>query len=202
MVYLPQNDLMETDQGALLKEITSFLEKNKIPYMLTGAWSVIFYGRPRASHDIDFVVEVYKKDLNKIIESFKKLPHEFLVQTELIKDAILTKSQFNILHLPSVLKLDFWILSDDVFDKTRFLRRQKEKILGQYMYVASAEDTILKKLLWYKESKIEKHLIDAAFVYRIQRKRLDEVYLKKWARKQNTIKLLKELASIDLEQYY
>lgn len=147
MVYLPKNDLMETDQGALLKDITSFLEKNKIPYMITGAWSVIFYGRPRASHDIDFVVEIDKKDLNKIIRSFKRLPHEFLVQTELIKDAVLTKSMFNILHLPSSLKLDFWILGDDAFNKTRFLRRKKEKILDQNMYVATAEDTILKKLL-------------------------------------------------------
>jgi len=67
MVFLPQNDLMETDQGALLKDITSFLEENKIPYMITGAWSVIFYRRPRASHDIDFVVEIDKKDLNRQI---------------------------------------------------------------------------------------------------------------------------------------
>lgn len=193
---------METDQGALLKDITSFLEKNKIPYMITGAWSVIFYGRPRASHDIDFVVEIDKKDLNKTIGSFKTLPHEFLVQTEQIRDAVLEKSMFNILHLPSVLKLDFWILGDDLFNKTRFLRRKKEKILNQYMYVATAEDTILKKLLWYKESKIEKHLIDAAFVYQIQRKRLDEMYLEKWAKKQHTLKFLKELAVIDLERYY
>lgn len=193
---------METDQGVLLKDITLFLEKNKIPYMITGAWSVIFYGRPRASHDIDFVVEVNKKDLNSIVRSFKSLPHDFLVQTELIKNAVLAKSMFNILHLPSVLKLDFWILGDDAFDKIRFLRRKKEKILDQYMYVATADDTILKKLLWYQESGVEKHLVDAAFVYQIQRKRLDEAYLRKWAKKQNTLKLLKKLVTIDLEQYY
>ena len=174
MAYLPQKELMDTDQGELLKDTTSFLEKFKIPYMITGAWSVIFYGRPRASHDIDFVVEIDKKDLNKIIKSFKRLPHEFLVQGELIKDAVLTKSMFNILHLPSSLKLDFWILGDDAFNKTRFLKNKKEKILDQYMYVATAEDTILKKLLWYKESKIEKHLVDAAFVYQIQSKWIDK----------------------------
>ena len=202
MAYLPQNDLMETDQGVLLKDIASFLDKNKIPYMITGAWSVIFYGRPRASHDIDFVVEVDKKDLNKVIRSFKKLPHDFLVQTELIKDAVLTKGMFNILHLPSVLKLDFWILGNDVFNKTRFSRRQKEKILDQYMYIATAEDTILKKLLWYKESKLEKHLIDAAFVYQIQKKNLDKKYLALWSKKHNTTKLLKEIATIDLAMYY
>jgi hypothetical protein len=202
MVYLPQKELMDTDQGELLKDITSFLEENKIPYMITGAWSVIFYGRPRASHDIDFVVEIDRKDLDRTIKSFKKLQHEFIVQTGQIKDAVLRGNMFNILHLPSVLKLDFWILDDDEFNRTRFQRRKKEKILGQYMNIATAEDTILKKLLWYGESKVEKHLVDAAFVYQIQKKNLDKKYLALWSKKHNTTKLLKEIAAINLEQYY
>ena len=193
---------METDQGLLLKEITSFLGRNKIPYMITGAWSVIFYARPRASHDIDFVVEIHERDLNKILKIFERLPQEFLVQPDQIKDAILNKEMFNILHLPTVLKLDFWILGNDEFNKTRFLRKKRKKILGQFMYIASPEDTILKKLLWYRESKIEKHIIDAAFVYQIQNKNLDKTYLSKWARKHKTSDFLEELKLIDLESYY
>ncbi len=193
---------METDQGLLLKQITSFLEKNKIPYMITGAWSAIFYGRPRASHDIDFVVEINKSKKNRMVNIFKQLPSEFLVQSHQIEDAIVTKSFFNILHLPSVWKLDFWLLDDDEFNRTRYARKKREKILDQNMYIASAEDTILKKLLWYTESKIEKHFVDAAFVYQIQKENLDKKYLEKWAKKQGTTKLLKELETIDLDQHY
>ncbi|MGI5826307.1 MAG: hypothetical protein ACOX50_02745 [Patescibacteria group bacterium] len=58
---------METDQAEVLKKITSFLEINKIPYMITGAWSVIYYGCPRASNDIDFVVEISKEDIERIV---------------------------------------------------------------------------------------------------------------------------------------
>ena len=170
--------------------------------MITGAWSVIFYARPRASHDIDFVVEIHERDLNKILKIFERLPQEFLVQPDQIKDAILNKEMFNILHLPTVLKLDFWILGNDEFNKTRFLRKKRKKILGQFMYIASPEDTILKKLLWYRESKIEKHIIDAAFVYQIQNKNLDKTYLSKWARKHKTSDFLEELKLIDLESYY
>ena len=36
------------------------------------------------------------------------------------------------------------------------------------MEMASAEDTILQKLKWFRMGKIEKHLVDAAFVYQIQ----------------------------------
>lgn len=109
---------------------------------------------------------------------------------------------FQILHLPTMLKFDFWLLKDEPFDKKRFQSKQKINLFGQQMVFASAEDTILIKLLWYKESKIEKHLIDAAFVYQIQKKRLDEKYLALWSKKQNTTRLLKELAAVDLTMYY
>lgn len=200
MVYPPKKS-METDQGLLLKEITSFLEKNKIKYMITGAWSAIFYGRPRASHDIDFVIEAEKK-IKKLELIFGKLPSEFSIQKGAIKEAIQQIGFFNILHLPTMLKLDFFILDNDEFNKNRFARRKKEKILGQNMYIASAEDTILKKLLWYIDSKIEKHLIDAAFVYQIQKDNLDQKYLLEWAKKHKTTQLLEELATIDLRSYY
>lgn len=45
-------------------------------------------------------------------------------------------------------------------------------------------------------------LIDAAFVYQIQKGNLDEEYLHSWTKKQKTAKLLNELGSIDLEAYY
>ena len=67
-------------QEELLKGITSFLSKAKIPYMVTGALSVIFYGRPRASHDIDIVVEAKIVDTKRVLKAFASLPHkEFLI---------------------------------------------------------------------------------------------------------------------------
>lgn len=192
-----------TDQEQLLKKITSLLQKENIPYMITGAISVIFYGRPRASHDIDFVVEAHEGDINRILQAFSLLPQNgFLVDSSAIKDAIMQKFIFQILHLPTMLKFDFWLLKDEPFDQERFRRKQEVTIFGQPMFFASAEDTILIKLLWYKDSKIEKHVIDAAFVYQIQKKNLDKAYLALWSKKHHTTKLLKELATIDLAMYY
>jgi hypothetical protein len=190
-------------QEELLKEITTLLTKEKIPYMITGSVSVIFYGRPRASHDIDFIIEASSNDLLKIQTAFEKLPHkEFITDPYLIETAIENKMQFNVLHLPTMLKLDFWILQDTEFDKERFKRKKFIDIFGQKMAFASPEDTILIKLLWYKESKIEKHLIDAAFVYQLQKESLDHRYLDKWVKKQKTVKTLNELENIDLVEHY
>lgn len=191
------------NQEQLLKIITSLLQKANIPYMITGSISVVLYGRPRASHDIDFVIEAHEGDMKRILRAFASLPqNEFLVDSMAIKDAIMQKFIFQILHLPTMLKFDFWLLKDEPFDQKRFKRKREVTIFGQPMVFASAEDTILIKLLWYKESKIEKHLIDAAFVFQIQNKNLDKTYLTLWSKKQNTAKLLKELATIDLTKYY
>lgn len=189
------------EQAGLLKIITAFLQKNKIPYMITGAWSAIYYGRPRASHDIDFVIELSKDNLKKAIIAFKKLPDTFFAQTESIEEAIIQKSMFNVIHLPTALKFDFWILTDEKFDQSRFTRRKKVKILNQYMQMASAEDTILQKLKWYEMGKIEKHLVDAVFVYQIQKEKLDSDYLIKWSKRLKLDKYLRKLSKIDLEEY-
>lgn len=193
----------QTLQEQLLKDITSLLANASIPYMVTGSLSVILYGRPRASHDIDFIIEAEEKDIDNIIQVFLSLPHnEFIVQSSLIEDAVMHKSMFNVLHLPTMLKLDFFLLKNEEFDKSRFKRRKTIVLFGQSMIFASPEDTILIKLLWYKDSKIEKHLIDAAFVYQVQEEDLDKTYLKKWAKKHKTVGILKELVLINLEQHY
>lgn len=192
---------MENDQAQLLKAVTYFLENNKISYMVTGAWSAIYYGRPRASHDIDFVVEFGDKDIEKILKIFKSLPEIFLVQIESIQEAAKYKSMFNIIHLPTMLKLDFWLLTDKEFDKARFKRKKKVKILGQNMEMATAEDTIIQKLIWYEMGEIEKHLVDAAFVFQIQKKNLDKKYLNLWVKKLNLGKYYQKLGKINLENY-
>lgn len=195
--------MRDIGQEELLKRITALLQTVGIPYMITGALSVIFYGRPRASHDIDFVVEVKKEAIDGLLKAFLALPHrEFIVQENLIKEAVLHKSMFNVLHLPTMLKLDFFLLKNESFDQTRFKRKKTLTIFDQDMTLASPEDTILIKLLWYEDSHIEKHLIDAAFIYQIQKKLLDNKYLIEWAKKHKTTKLLRSLASIDLEQHY
>lgn len=169
--------------------------------MITGAWSAIFYGRPRASHDIDFVVELHSSNQEKIFQILDKLPEDFLVQKESIEDAVKKKAMFNIIHLPTMMKLDFWILTDEKFDKERFKRRKKVKVLDQFMQMASAEDTILQKLKWFKAGGIEKHLIDASFVYQLQAKKLDKKYLQRWVETLRVEKYYRRLGDIDLEEY-
>lgn len=192
---------MKIGQAKLLKDITQFLSSHKIPYMITGSWSSIYYGRPRASHDIDFVVELPIENIEKTLHLFSLLPDSFMIQLDTIKEAIENKNQFQILHLLTMLKMDFWILTDQEFDKNRFTRRKKIKLFNQFMQMATPEDTIIQKLIWYSKGEVEKHLIDAAFVLKIQRGNLDQKYMQFWIKKLKLGKYYKKIQGIDLEEY-
>jgi hypothetical protein len=162
---------------------------------------VIYYGRPRASHDIDFVVDLKPEDVEKVLQAFQTLSPDFSFDKDAIKEAVNKKSIFQVLHLPTMFKFDCWLLKNDLFDKSRFSRKRRIKLLKQFMYIASMEDTILQKLRWYKETKIEKHLVDAAFVYQIQKKNLDKNYLEIWVKKLGVKNHYQEMKKIDLEKY-
>lgn len=192
---------MDSVQAEILVEITSLLNQQRIPYMITGALSVIYYGRPRASHDIDLVVELNEQDLPRFLTAIQTRSSLFMIQQEAVKHALRHASLFGIIHRQSLLKVDCWMLKKTAFDQSAFRRRQKVKLIHHWMWITSTEDTILQKLRWYKQAKIEKHIVDAAFVYQIQQKQLDKKYLGVWAKKLGVTKYLKQVVSIDLEPY-
>jgi hypothetical protein len=53
---------------------------------------------------------------------------------------------FNLIVVKTGDKVDFWILTDGPFDRSRFARRYTEKVMGMEIAVSSPEDTILMKL--------------------------------------------------------
>ncbi len=81
-------------------------------------------------------------------------------------------------------QVDFWILTDEPFDHSRFARRYPEEFMGLKMQVSSPEDTILVKLRWANLSGgSEKQFTDALRVYEVQYEKLDIDYLECWAKK-------------------
>jgi hypothetical protein len=101
---------------------------------------------------------------------------------------------FNLLDTNEGDKIDFWILTDDPFDISRFARKYEVAVLGFTMKVSSPEDTILAKLRWAKlAGGSEKQFIDALRVLEVQHGTLDYNYLQIWAAKLRVDDLLEEL---------
>lgn len=180
------------EQEELLKKIAEILWRLDIPYIITGGVAVVIWGRPRFTADIDIVVELVVQKLKPLAKELLAIDKDVYVDEEMMRRALERRGEFNFIHPASGLKVDFWILKNDAFDKERMRRRVRKKLAGVSFYVTSPEDLILIKLLWYKESESTRQLEDIESILRIQKK-LDKAYLKQWAKDHGTLALLKSL---------
>lgn len=168
-------------QQELLKRVIQALEDAGIEYMVTGSVVSSLQGEPRSTHDIDLVVAIERSAVKRLFDAFPP-PHFYLDEDSMI-DAIQRQSMFNLIDVDEGNKVDFWILTDESFDQSRFARKHVEEVMSIRMNVSSPEDTILAKLRWAKLSGgSEKQFTDALRVYEVQREKLDMDYLQFWAK--------------------
>ena len=176
----------------LIRRVIQTLEDLGIEYMVTGSVASSLQGEPRSTHDIDLVVVLQRSTIQKLIDAFP-LPN-FYVSEASILDAIDTGGMFNIIDTNEGDKIDFWMLTDEPFDQSRFSRKYTEDIMGFSLQVSSPEDTILAKLKWAQLSGgSEKQFADALRVYEVQYGKLDLDYLADWAKALNVESALKRL---------
>lgn len=188
------NDLGQRD---ILVTLAKLLEENKIPYLLTGSFAVSYHGFIRATHDIDFIVEIDEKSYGKIKNILTDLGSEYDYSLADVKDAIKKTSRFNLYHLPTGFKIDFWIAKMDDFDKNKFARCSILRIRNQNIPIISAEDLILNKLKWSRDIRSERHLRDCWEIIKFQAEKLDKKYLFSWAKILGVENLYKEVSSPD-----
>lgn len=155
------------------------LDKEKIPYMLTGSIATNFYTVPRMTRDIDIIIQIDLKDTDKIFDNFKD---DFYIDKEMIIDAIKRKASFNIIHNEKLVKVDFIVKKETEYRKEEFGRRKQVSIAGINTDIVAAEDLIISKLYWARDSHSETQLNDVKNVM-ADNQDLDYDYLKKWIKK-------------------
>jgi hypothetical protein len=176
-------------QQGLLVHTVRTLDQAGIEYMITGSIVTSLQGEPRSTHDIDVVVQISAAEVPRLIEAFPR--PKYYVDEDTIREAILLGGTFNVIDTEEGDKVDFWMLHDEPFDRSRFSRKYREKLFGVNMTVSSPEDTILAKLRWAKLSHgSERHVRDVLGVYEVQRPHLDERYLDEWAEQLGVADLL------------
>ena len=181
-------------QPELLERVIQALEQAGIQYMITGSVVSSLQGEPRSTHDVDLVVSVQKSNAHKLAQAFP--PPHFHLDEESIIDAVNKQGMFNLIDVREGYKVDFWALTNDPFDQSRFSRKISEEFMGVKMQVSSPEDTILAKLRWAKVSGgSEKQFTDALRVYEVQYGKLDIHYLEDWAKRLDVESLWRRLTS-------
>lgn len=172
-----------------------FLEANAIDYMVTGSVVSSLQGEPRASHDVDLVVDLPTAAIPQLLAAFST--ERFYLSETAVRDAVRQRRMFNLLDTISGDKVDFWLLTDSAFDRSRFSRRCREPVFGQATWITAPEDTILAKLRWARESGgSEKQFNDALRIYEVQCPHLDQGYLDDWAQRLHVLDEWQRLQSL------
>jgi hypothetical protein len=173
-----------------LVDVLGRLNAVQVDYMLTGSMASNYWGIPRTTHDLDFVLLMKPDQATHLVSVFEP---GFFIQAESVRSAFRPPFQFNVLDEQSALKADFWILRDDAFEQTAFGRRLQVALFGVSAWIATAEDVVLHKLYWNKITPSERQLGDAAGVYAVQSGTLDANYLRRWAATLGTQRTLDDL---------
>lgn len=148
--------------------------------MLSGSVAMSIYVLPRATRDFDFVVNLREKDIALVTGYFRK---GYYCDEGAVREAVHKKSMFNIIDYNSGYKADFVVLKDEAFRIAEFNRRTQADFFGTPVYIVSAEDLLLSKLIWIQElqSAIQKE--DIRNLSAIPR--LDSTYINFWINKLN-----------------
>lgn len=162
----------------LLVDTLERLNRLPLSYMLVGSMASNVWGIPRSTHDLDFVLLINPEDVTNLASAFAD---SFFLQIESIRRAFSPPYLFNMIDEKSALKIDFWLLHDDPFERAAFARRTLVRLFSTPAWVATAEDVVLHKLYWNKLTPSERQLGDAGSVYKIRGAQLDLAYMRKWA---------------------
>jgi hypothetical protein len=180
----------------MLKVIEA-LEELNTPYLIGGSYASSAHGIARATMDIDILASIPAKYAGAFAA---RLEPEFYADEHAIRDAIMTKRSFNVIHLDTGFKVDVFVSKRDPFDLTQ-LERRRLRIISRdperSAYLASPEDTILSKLRWYRQTdeKSERQWSDVLGIMSVKAGELDLDYLKQWARDLNVSDLLERAFS-------
>src|SRR3989338_1057449 len=150
----------EINPSKLLTQVTEVLDKLEIPYFITGGFAVSVWGRPRATFDIDVVIELVEPKVSALASALRKIYKAGYIDEISAIDAIRHQSEFNFIDPLTGLKVDFWVTKQDKLSLLKLKRKILKKIGGKTVYFISPEDLILSKLIWYQMGESTRQLED------------------------------------------
>jgi len=172
------------DITGFLKLILEALKASKVDYMIGGAIAEWAWGEPRATQDLDVVINLPIKSIGVFSRELEK--RDMLVPADIILDTIAEDRAdipLNAIHMHSGLKADLYVMRDgDALRQSAFKRR----VLVDYgppignVYVHAPEDLIIYKLMYLGLSGQPKHARDIAAIMKARKESIDFQYIEQW----------------------
>jgi hypothetical protein len=177
-----------TEELDVLRIIGERLKASNIPFMLTGSFALGYYGRPRMTRDLDFVVALMEQDVGKLVAAFSS---DFYIDEDAARSAVKTQRMFNLMHFASGIKVDLIVRKDSEYRHVEFERRRAVDLAGVSTWITRREDLILSKLVWARDANSELQKRDVGTLLDDS---VDWQYLRRWAPQLGVGDLLEEFS--------
>ncbi len=166
-----------------LDPVVQSFEALDIRYHIGGSVASSAYGIARATLDVDLVADLKEHQVRPFI---LRLQDTYYVDEDLVRNAVVRRSSFNLIHLETMLKVDVFVLKSRPYDQAAIARARVESLVegesARKYRVASPEDVILNKLDWYLQGGCvsDQQWKDIQGIFKVQRSSLDQDYLNHW----------------------
>lgn len=164
------------DPFAFAARIGGILLSLGIRYVIGGSVAATIYGEPRATLDLDVVIDV---DATAALRLVRALKHDFYVEEEDALQAIRYGSSFNAIHFDAGLKIDFFIAAKSPEVREQFNRARVVQLADGPAAFYAPEDILVWKLKWYRMGGEQSNhqWRDIIGILRLSQEPLDDVYL-------------------------
>lgn len=171
--------------------IAAVFEQLGIDYWLAGSLASSIHGEPRSTHDVDFVVDMPPEQVDALVAA---LAGDWFVDAGSIRDAVRRRDSFQIVQRDVYSRVDVFVKRDEAFADEQKRRRERHVVdpeRGAAIWVTSAADIVLQKLLWYRKGGEVSDLQwrDVLGVLKAN-PNLDKGYMDRWARQVGVADLL------------
>jgi hypothetical protein len=186
---------MSAEPIRILLRVAGILEELAILYLTGGSVASSIFGIPRATQDIDLVVDLPEAKVESFVHAMKG---NFYIDHDTVTQAVRRCSSFNAIHFETVQKIDFFVRDQSDFAHEEMRRRIAvvvDDASQSKVFLASPEDIILQKLVWYRMGAriSERQWNDVLGVVKVQGERLDRAYISRWAGKLSVADLVEEV---------
>jgi hypothetical protein len=168
--------------GPVIAELFRTLEQLEIPFVVGGSFASGAWGNPRQTNDLDIAVQITSAHAEDLVAA---LGNDWMASADEIRGTLAETDEFRmfqLLHVPSVFKVDVFVPHRDGFSESTFRRAETVDFLGVSSPCLSAEDIVIQKLRWFELGNrvSDRQWNDIVQVLELRGNRLDESYLEEW----------------------